>query len=485
MCCGCNSGAIVFWVGGWSILDVDLRNRLMPSAIPCEDSAIGRWDPRRCHLVDYTMDFIYFGAGLALMLLSGSFSSNAGVDVSTKFTEKFNLVTDELLDSVYQRNAYVRLRPTALQLSGEYCASKMGVTRATWSRPVSRWDGSVLHSRSAAWCPSGWEPVRMTSSSSPRGSRSLSLRSTAGAADSAPRGSDNLTAGAEQFAASQAVYDSGGDGSSSAANEQKQNITHLAYVLTNIFSVCCLALGMVVLSVCGALLVVSGVVGESNKISLDDDDEPLSAANEDEWSVTTSSSRPTSLTLSTVRPSRSSVQERTSPPRPTLSTVPEAGVLGSLNFEGTPRSRLQPLDESLLDSQAGQTVTPAAGLANPKPPRNCRTGRLRSFALGILALLSQVWIWFGLQTVFQGLCARGGLTSGCPDFWQQISYVATGHFVVSASGAFITAPGDEVLRPGKDGAFPQVGGCLCSQVASYAARSVDCWPAACMQCRAD
>eukprot|EP01044_Picomonas_judraskeda_P000958 COSAG03_NODE_49_length_16340_cov_8.317653_4_plen_58_part_00 len=47
------------------------------------------------------------------MLLSGSFSSNAGVDVSTKFTQKFNLVTDEMLDAVYQRNAYVRLRPTA------------------------------------------------------------------------------------------------------------------------------------------------------------------------------------------------------------------------------------------------------------------------------------------------------------------------------------------------------------------------------------
>ena len=36
-------------------MDVDLRNRLTPIAIPCEDSAIGRWDPRRCHLVDYTM----------------------------------------------------------------------------------------------------------------------------------------------------------------------------------------------------------------------------------------------------------------------------------------------------------------------------------------------------------------------------------------------------------------------------------------------
>eukprot|EP01044_Picomonas_judraskeda_P000957 COSAG03_NODE_49_length_16340_cov_8.317653_3_plen_355_part_00 len=328
--------------------------------------------------------------------------------------------------------------------------------------------GDLLGRRLYAWIPLSAHPHPLT------------LRSTAAAADSALCGSDNLTAGTEQFAASQAVYASGGAGSSSAATEQNQDIAQLAYVLTNIFSVCCLALGVVVLSVCGALLVVSGVVGESNKLSLDEE-ESSSAASEDGWSVTTSSSRPTSLTLSTVRPARS-VQERPSPPRPTLSTVPEAGVIGSVNYEGTPRSRSQPQDESLLDPQSGRAVTAAAGLANPKPPRNCRTGRLRSFALGILALLSQVWIWFGLQTVFQGLCARGGLTSGCPDFWQQISYVATGHFVVSASGAFITAPGDEVLMQGKDGAFPhKLAGVYALRLRPMWRWRVNWWSVVCVQ----
>jgi hypothetical protein len=106
----------VFWVGAWSILDIDLRNRLMPSSLTCEDSALGRWDPDKCTMPDYALDFGYFGTGLALMLLSGSLSSNAGVDVSTPLEDKCSLLPDETLELIYQRRPYVLLHSMATPL---------------------------------------------------------------------------------------------------------------------------------------------------------------------------------------------------------------------------------------------------------------------------------------------------------------------------------------------------------------------------------
>ncbi len=265
--------------------------------------------------------------------------------------------------------------------------------------------------------------------------------------------SDNLTAGAEQFAASQALYAVDGDGSSSAGAVEQQHVAHLALGLTNTFSMCCLGVGLLVLTSCGALFVVSGVVGAS---TIAPDDLLANAlggdANADEWqSCTTSSSRPTSLTLS-VRPARAI---RASPAhRSTLAVVPEVSSF-SINdpTDDDLSPRPQPaLDEVLLQAQRERSGT---HLHSRDDAQLLRTGRFCSSALALLALLSQVWVWFGLTTVFQGLC-DGGLTAGCPDIWQQLSYIATGHFIVSASGAFIAPPGDDVLKPEKHGMSPLV-----------------------------
>ncbi len=88
----------------------------MPSSLSCEDSALGRWDPDKCTIIDYTLDLGYFGAGLALMLGSGSFSSNAGVDVSGALVDKCTLLPDETLELIYQRRPNVLLHSMAAPL---------------------------------------------------------------------------------------------------------------------------------------------------------------------------------------------------------------------------------------------------------------------------------------------------------------------------------------------------------------------------------
>lgn len=215
---------------------------------------------------------------------------------------------------------------------------------------------------------------------------------------------------------------------------------------------CCLGAGLLVLTSCGALFVVSGVVGAST-ITPDDEQANASSgdATADEWqSFTTSSSRPTSLTLS-ARPSRAI---RASPAhRPTLAVVPEASSF-SINDPAAADDHVLPRSQSALDEVLLQAQS-ETHLHSRDEAHLLGTGRFRSYALGLLALLSQVWVWFGLTTVFQGLC-NGGLTVGCPDIWQQISYIATGHFIVAASGAFISPPGDDVLKSEKHGMSPLV-----------------------------
>ena len=394
------------------------------------------------------MDFIYFGTGLALMLLSGSFSSNAGVDVSTTLLDKCTLLPDEALDVIYQRRPYVLLLSKAgcSQIATRqfparhHCRYQFDLDGAGWHcvslvahHRLTQRDGDLL-----GWCMYAFTATLFAKV--PLCLHPFSFISVEFLYSFAwlPAllcvcASDNLTAAAEQFAASHAVYGVDRDGSSSASEEDARRAVHLAFALTNSFSVCCLTLGVVLLTSCGALFAVSGVVGTSSITSGDEEALPTAYADTsaDEWSVTTSSSRPTSLSLC-IRPSREMVQVRASPARQGLPTVPEVSKL-SIN-----ESEDAMLNGALLETRSEQSPT---------------RWRLRSFALGMLALLSQVWIWFGLTTVFQGLC-NGGLTTGCPDIWQQISYVATGHFIASASGAFITPPSDDSLQPDKHGIIP-------------------------------